>query len=111
MSSFYFGYSLAYFGSFDFDVIAEIFSITDALNTNNGLLQGCIPVGGGIGALGSSIVIKKLSRRNSLLFINFFAFIAGLMVMVPNIGLLYAGRVIQGLCVGMYSAIIPLLIK
>ena len=29
----------------------------------NGLIQGCIPVGAGIGALLSSLLIKFLSRR------------------------------------------------
>jgi hypothetical protein len=28
-----------------------------------GLLTGCIPIGGGIGALSSNILLKKLTRR------------------------------------------------
>ena len=67
LGSFYFGYGLAYFGTFKFDTIAEIFGIEGNIETVEGLLQGCIPVGGGIGALSSSIILKRFSRRYILL--------------------------------------------
>lgn len=68
-------------------------------------------VGGGVGALASSIVMKKFSRRNSILFINMIALFAGVIILIPSLGLLYFGRILQGICTGMYSALIPLLIK
>lgn len=50
--------------------------------------------------------------RNSLLVTGCLALIAGLlMVLVPNQGVLFVGRFVQGMCVGLYSAISPLIIK
>lgn len=62
-SSFYFGYALAYLGTFDFENIVPIFSITMDKETAQGLLNGCVPIGAGIGALSSSILLRKFSRR------------------------------------------------
>ena len=63
LGSFYFGYSVAYFGSFDFNNIVIIFGIQMQKDLANGLIQGCIPIGAGIGALASSLLLKYLSRR------------------------------------------------
>ena len=63
LSPFYFGYSLAYLGSFDFDNIITIFGISMDKNLANGLIQGCIPIGGGIGALSSFLLLRYLSRK------------------------------------------------
>ena len=63
MSPYYFGYNLAYFGTFEYQNIKEIFHVTLEDNLANGLLQGCIPVGAGIGALGSFLLLKYLSRK------------------------------------------------
>ena len=62
-SPFYFGYGLAYFGTFDFPVIKSIFGISMDDDLANGLLQASIPLGGGIGALSSFLLLKYLSRR------------------------------------------------
>ena len=76
-----------------------------------GLLQGCIPVGGGIGALLAFPLLKNLSRRKSLLAINVIALITGFLLLIANDKILFIGRFSQGICVGLYSAITPLLIK
>ena len=63
ISFFYFGYSLVYFSTIDIETLMKIFNVDMAVHNADGLLKGCIPVGGGIGALGSYIFIKKFSRR------------------------------------------------
>jgi uncharacterized protein (DUF697 family) len=63
MSPFYFGYTIAYFSSIDIEVLMDIYGITWSKNFAQGLFQGCVPIGAGIGAVSSSILLKKLSRR------------------------------------------------
>lgn len=63
MSPFYFGYGIAYFGTFDYKVIREIFKVTLKDDVAEGLLQGCVPIGAGLGALGSFLVLKYFSRK------------------------------------------------
>ena len=63
LGTFYFGYAIAYFSSIDFHAIVTIYGITWDETTAQGLLTGCVPIGGGIGALGSDILIKRFSRR------------------------------------------------
>lgn len=62
-SSFYFGYILAYLGTFSFDTIVKIYNIENGQDTVQGLLQGVVAIGGGVGALGASVVMRKFSRR------------------------------------------------
>jgi MFS family permease len=118
LGSFYFGYAIAYFSSIDFDAIIKIYGISWSKTTAQGLLTGCIPIGGGIGALASNILIKKFSRRyfihlyrQYLFVVNGIAFVAGLLVYIQNPYILFIIRIIQGLCVGFYSAIVPVIIK
>lgn len=63
LSPFYFGYSIQYLGTFDFENIKTIFNITIDTETAKGLANGCVPIGGGIGALTSFIILKKFSRK------------------------------------------------
>ena len=60
---FYFGYVIAYFSTIDIDAIIKIYNITWDRTTAQGLLTGCVPIGGGIGALASNILLKRFSRR------------------------------------------------
>jgi hypothetical protein len=63
LGTFYFGYVIAYFSSIDFDTLIKVYGITWDKPTAKGLLTGCVPIGGGIGALASDILIKRFSRR------------------------------------------------
>lgn len=67
LSSFYFGYAIVYFGQLNINTIREIFNVDLEETTAKGVLNGCTPVGALIGALASSFLIKKLSRRYHLL--------------------------------------------
>jgi MFS family permease len=83
-----------------------------------GLLTGCVPIGAGIGALSSNYLLGKYSRRyflskfrQSILIVNTIALIAGSLIFIENFIVLLLIRLIQGLCVGAYSALVPILIK
>ena len=54
---------MGYLGSFKFSSIAAIYDVHKDYNTIQGLLQGAISIGGGLGALSTSIVLKNFSRR------------------------------------------------
>ena len=49
--------------------------------------------------------------RNSLLFVGIVAIATGLLLLIPNQGILFFARFVQGICVGLYSALSPLIIK
>lgn len=63
LSSFYFGYIIVYLGQIPIKTLKEIFTIDLDDGTASGVLNGCIPVGALVGALSSSILISKFSRR------------------------------------------------
>lgn len=75
-----------------------------------GILTACILVGAVIGGIISKKLIGIFSRRNFVLFINLIAVIAGCILYVNNFIVLICMRIIQGVCVGMYTAVIPLYI-
>lgn len=77
LGSFYFGYTLAYLNAIDFDVVVRIYKVNWDHTTAEGLLTGCIPIGAGIGALITEILIQKFSRRQFMFIVNFIAFAAG----------------------------------
>ena len=70
LGAFYFGYTIAYFSSIDFDTLIEIYSIQWEKSTAQGLLTGCVPIGGGIGALSSNLLMRVVSRRYGSFFIK-----------------------------------------
>ena len=63
LGTFYFGYTIAYFSSIEFDTLIKVYGISFDKTTAQGILTGCVPIGGGIGALSSDILIKRFSRR------------------------------------------------
>ncbi len=63
LGSFYFGYCLIYFSQIDTDTVLDIMNYDLDTSIAKGLLNGAIPIGGLLGSLLSSFLIKKLSRR------------------------------------------------
>lgn len=65
LSAFYVGYSLVYISTFqDFQTIIDIYDIKiGGVDVTESVVTGCVPIGAMIGALLSSILLKKLSRR------------------------------------------------
>jgi hypothetical protein len=66
LGSFYFGYTLAYISTIPTVEIINKFHIDDYISKPSsvqGILSGIIPVGAGVGALLSSVISSKFSRR------------------------------------------------
>lgn len=118
LSQFYIGYGVAYLGTFEFDTILTIYHIEIEKNLADGLLQGCIPLGAGVGALISFLLMKFLSRRYfcsylrfSFIVVNLFLIMLTALTFVRNALLIFVLRFCQGICIGFYSAMGPVMIK
>lgn len=68
MSSFYFGYCNVYFGQISINVVLELLNFDMDPNVAKGLLNGAMPAGALFGAMGSSLLLKKFSRRYLILY-------------------------------------------
>lgn len=111
LSSLYFGYTIIYLNVIDFATVMDIFGITMERSQAQGFLTFCVPLGGLFGSLLSSYFLKNVSRRNSILYINYAAFLIGCLIFFADLKLYMILRVCQGMCAGLFSAIVPLLIK
>lgn len=63
ISSFYFGYCMVYLGTINISTLKTIYDISLSNDVASGLLNGCIPIGGLLGAISTSFLIARLSRR------------------------------------------------
>lgn len=63
LSSFYFGYAMVYLPAMDFQAIYSLYNINISYSVAQGILVACVPIGGGLGAVSSSLLIQKFSRR------------------------------------------------
>jgi len=111
LSPLYFGYIIAYLSSIKFDTIMTVYNISWSKSVAEGLFIGCVPIGGGFGALFSYYLLKRLSRKSCILAVNVLAFTIGLILYVPNASTFLLCRFFQGMCAGLYSSIIPLMMK
>lgn len=75
------------------------------------MLNGLIPIGAGLGALSSFIIMKKISRRNLFILTNIAAAVGFGIIQIRYLPSLIIGRFIQGYCVGIYSAVTPVYIN
>ncbi len=73
--------------------------------------MGCIPVGAGVGAILSFVFLKKVSPKTAFLVANVISILAISVIQIKTLYTLLAGRIIQGICVGLYSAITPVYIN
>lgn len=89
----------------------NVYNITWKKSVAEGLLIGCVPIGGGLGAFLSYYLLKRFSRKSSILIVNCFAFIIGLILYIPNAYIFLFVRFCQGICAGLFSSITPLMMK
>lgn len=71
LSSFYFGYAMVYLPAIDFQSIYALYNISLSYSVAQGILVACVPIGGGLGAVSSSLLVEKFSRRYACLFYVF----------------------------------------
>ena len=119
LSSFYFGYAMVYLPAIDFSAIYKLYSIPINYQVAQGILVASIAIGGGLGAVSSSLLISSFSRRyhfilsfrNCLLIINALAILAGLLLFIQQFQIFVFARLFQGYCVGLLSSVAPLMMK
>ena len=63
LSTFYFGYSLVYFGAIPIETTIHFYRIRVGRAIASGVINGCVPIGALFGALLSVFLIAHFSRR------------------------------------------------
>lgn len=107
-----FGFSNGYFNSISFKDISTIFSIGGrSLSAMQGLLTGCLSFTGGLGAFWSSALLSRRSRKECLQILSVFMIAICVLLMIPNLYILLIARCLQGICIGMITAIGPIFIR
>ena len=54
---------MVYLPSIDFALIYRLYSIPITYEVAQGILVACVAIGGGVGALSSSFLVSRFSRR------------------------------------------------
>lgn len=112
LSSFLFGYVTGYFNSIKFDDIVRIYNIKDySLSTIQGVLTGVISLTGGVGAYFTSSLLLNFSRKECFQIISTCTIVICLVMMIPNLTVLFIARLIQGLLTGVAAVLTPLYIR
>ncbi len=107
-----FGYSNGYFNSISFKDIIIIFDIqSQSLSTIQGILTGCLSFTGGLGAFWSSNLITRFSRKQCLQILSIFMILVSVLLMIRDVRVLMIARCLQGICIGMISAVSPVFIR
>lgn len=111
LSSFYFGYMMSYFNSIRIQHLSIVFQLSDRHAVEQGFYTGLLPISAAIGTIVSAWMIKGLSRTKLFLVTNAFIIASTLILQYPNPYTLTLGRLVQGMCLGIISAITSLYIK
>jgi MFS family permease len=75
------------------------------------LLIGILPMGSVFGSIITKFLIVKYRRLAGIYIFTFFNIIAIVLVNITTFETLIAGRFIEGVCIGYYSAISPVYLK
>lgn len=112
LSPFTYGFANGYFNSISIYDIAKIYEVEGySLSTLQGVITGVLPFTGGIGAYFTSYMLNRFSRKQMFEILAVYTFFIHLLLMIPNIYVLFAARALEGLSIGMISAITPLYIR
>ena len=75
------------------------------------MLIGILPIASILGAIITRVLLKKFKRLSGIYVFTLINCAAIGIVNVNNFGALLAGRFMEGVCVGFYSAIAPIYLK
>jgi nitrate reductase gamma subunit len=64
----YLGFNLFHLGAIPIQTILNAYVVDANKEVAQGILNGCIPVGALIGAAGSSFIIRRFSRRYTVIY-------------------------------------------
>jgi SP family galactose:H+ symporter-like MFS transporter len=106
-----YGYSLKEFTSVPINTIMVNYGITLSPSTAQSILIGILPFGSVFGACFTTILINKCRRLSGIYIFAFVNVGAIVLVNITTFMTLIAGRFIEGICVGFYSAIAPIYLR
>jgi len=111
LSALMFGYSLKEITSVPIAILVAKFSITMTPSSAQSILIGILPLGSVFGAILTKPLIKKFKRLTGIYVFAIVNIIAIVLVNITIYGTLIAGRFLEGICVGYYSAIAPIYLR
>lgn len=112
LSSFTFGFFNGYFNSISFKNIYEIYRMEGYQpSTMQGLLTGILSLTGGIGAYMSKYLLTFFTRKQCFQILSTSTILICLLLLIPNLSILFISRCIQGLIIGMIASITPLYLR
>lgn len=74
------------------------------------ILTGAMPVGAIFGSLLAEVGIRNFTRRNYLAYLNMLALGVNIVIQYTNVWVLLVCRLLIGIFVGLYLAIVPIYI-
>lgn len=118
LSSFYFGYLNNYFSCLNIHTMIHLFAIPLTPGTASGIINSIVPLSSIIGTAITYHFVTKLSRRvffliikKIILWTNCIAIFAGVILFIRNFYTLMFARFVQGICVGCYVTMAPMIIR
>lgn len=121
VSSFYFGYSMVYLATFPhFSFVMETYDVNfGSEHLTKSLVQGVVSIGCILGAILSWFVVQTISRRysnisllrNGFILNIVFMVLAQCLIFVKSGWSLMVGRLVQGICGGVATTLVPLYIN
>jgi MFS family permease len=76
-----------------------------------GILTGCLSFTGGFGAFWSSYLIKYRTRKQCFMDLALAMIVVCVLLQVQNLWVLLIARCLQGMTIGMITAVVPMYIK
>ncbi len=111
LGSFNFGYGMGVMNTILEIVSAQLNWTCSEKKVNFGLISSLIAPGAAVGALLSGYLASKLGRRKSLIITDVLTIISCIPLLISNTVLIFIGRLLYGVVVGLNSALVPLYIK
>ena len=111
LSAVNFGYALTAVSVVDMVKLINEYSISLSIPETDSLLIGMMPIGGIFGAAFNQIFLKFFNRKHSL-YVMLIILWAGLaMILVHNMYTIIIGRFVEGVAIGLYVSISPILLQ
>ena len=111
LSAVMFGYSVKEITSVDIDTLVTEYNISFDKFIAQSILIGILPIASIFGAIITRVLLKKFKRLSGIYVFTLINCAAIGIVNINNFGAIIAGRFLEGVCVGFYSAIAPIYLK
>ena len=111
MSAINFGYALTAVSVVNISQLITNYDISLSKSTTQSLLIGMMPIGGIFGAGVTKVVLKYVNRKQGIYFLFVLLWIGLGMILVRNMYTIILGRFVEGIAIGLYVSISPILLQ